>query len=97
VLIQQEGNSFSATNPNTRKLVVRNKEQPRHNVKDETMVSTFCEIPVVLMDPCRGLHHVKDWITSARSKGKYRGHVQKDPSSLIKCVTATGTLRKHSH
>ena len=26
----------------------------------------------VLTDPCVGLHHVKHWITSARSPGKYR-------------------------
>ena len=51
----------------------------------------------VLTDPCVGLHHVKHWITSVRSQGSTDAHVQKDPSSPIKCVTATGTLIKHSY
>lgn len=55
--------------------------------------------PSVLTDTCMGIYHVKHWIISARSPGPWanRGHVQKDPSFLIKRITATGTLIKHSY
>lgn len=52
--------------------------------------------PSVLTYPCMGLYHMKHWITSMRSPEGTDAHVQKDPSSLIKCITATGTLTKHS-
>lgn len=39
-----------------RKLVLRNKEQLLQNVKDETILVTFCEIPLVFyLIPCMGL------------------------------------------
>lgn len=66
-----------------RKLVLRNKEQLRQNVKDETILATFCEIPQCFNWSLRGTlscetldyicEKVKHWITSVRSAGKYRG------------------------
>lgn len=80
------------------KLVLRNKEQLRQNVKDETILATFCEIPQCFNWSLRGTSSCEtlDYICEKPRKVQ-RPTFKKDPSSLIKCVTATGTLVKHSY